>query len=622
MELMRQIIYSSLLAMLVMTSTLRAETNRTYSRRYLELAKIAFEEGLKTCPAEVEQWQKTYRPSPQWGYVSPDAPVWFARLAASLYDLTGEEAYALEAAKWLADHHEFKKLFPEPFNQNRPEYESGIPTIPDFFQVPYFCQAYLYIKDSPSLGPEQKTAIEQSIAESTDFMLYSPEWGPMNRAMLRAEGFEFAAQALPNHPNAATWRKLSRILAYDSRNGWEVEDSSVYHPVWVGTQIRYADAIEDPTIFKSPLLRYYFDYFLHLLCPAGMIPEFGDACWNENWAEYIACFERGAAEYKRPDLKWAARRILSAREAQLGNGLGVREGLALADAYRWADDTITPKAPPARSEEVLEDVIGKKIVFRNGWDEEATFLMLNYRDEGDFARVPRDFLRHTIPVEEEKMHHGHADENSICLLMNKRCVLLHDGGYRDAIPSGPFGAFRADYFHNRLVARKFKRGRHQPLFEFLRHSGSYRPVRTEKIDFIRSEEVDYSRTRVTDSNTGYVADRAIVYLKEQDTFLIMDIIKILQADYYTFATLWHGTTVLNHNAQHYVTAVGAIGEQKLPRTRALLINFLQAGIRQTGTFPIRRQKRQETAVFQTLSSHYDAGLIETFVTALVPHDRG
>ena len=68
----------------------------------------------------------------------------------------------------------------------------------------------------------------------------------------------------------------------------------------------------------------------------------------------------------------------------------------------------------------------------------------------------RDYLRDSIPVEEEKMTHGHADENSIVLLMSGGSVLLRDGGYRDYMPSGPFGAYRQDYFHNRLVVRPEK----------------------------------------------------------------------------------------------------------------------------------------------------------------------
>ena len=80
-------------------------------------------------------------------------------------------------------------------------------------------------------------------------------------------------------------------------------------------------------------------------------------------------------------------------------------------------------------------------------------MLLNYRDEGDGGLLFRDYLRDTIPVEEEKMTHGHADENSIVMLASGGALLLHDGGYRDFMPSGPYGAYRQDYFHNRLCVR-------------------------------------------------------------------------------------------------------------------------------------------------------------------------
>ena len=146
-------------------------------------------------------------------------------------------------------------------------------------------------------------------------------------------------------------------------------------------------------------------------------------------------------------------------EASVAVGSGV--GSAFTDAFRWADDAIHAKPPVSLSQEVLEDVVGKKVAFRDGWEPTSTFLLLNYRDEGDGGILGRDYLRQTISVEEEKMHHGHADENSIALLMSGGSVLLHDGGYRPDLPSGPWGAWRADYFHNRVIARRNKREKDQ-----------------------------------------------------------------------------------------------------------------------------------------------------------------
>lgn len=375
-------------------------------------------------------------------------------------------------------------------------------------------------------------------------------------------------------------------------------------------------------MFAQHTVRYYADYFLHLISPAGMVPDFGDARWNENWALYVACLERAAREYRSPQLKWGASRIFTAMTKPADAEIDTRTAWALTYAYRWADDALTPDAPPARSEEVLEELIGKKIVFRTGWDPASTYMLLNYRDEGPFARTPRDFLRQTILAEEERMHHAHSDENSICLLMDQGSVLLHDAGYRDKMPSGPYGAYRADYFHNRLVARKNMPDREQPLYEFLRHSGAYSQTTTEKMDFFTFPAVEMSRTRLNDQRTGCAADRVVVYLKQSDIFFVFDFVKILATDFYTFATLWHGTTVLDRGPQHYVTSVDAIGAFRPPQTRALLIDFLVADGRPVGTFSIKRYWQDETAVYQAISSQYKAGDTETFVTALGPHPRG
>ena len=307
-------------------------------------------------------------------------------------------------------------------------------------------------------------------------------------------------------------------------------------------------------------------------------------------------------------------------QAILYGGTGF--GSALTDAYRWADDSIVPLGPTALSREVLEDVIGKKIVFRNGWDPTSTFLMLNYRDEGDGGLLQRDYLRQTLSVEEEKMHHGHADENSICLLMSGGSVLLHDGGYRDDLPSGKWGAYRADYFHNRVVARKNKRAAGQGLFEFIRNSGAYRKVQTQKIDFLNFKEVDVSRTRVVDADLGYEWDRSITYVKARDFFIVVDGIRVRTPGYYTFANLWHTGKIIEQGKQFFSTAIDAIGSESLSSARSLLVVFPENEAKEVGSYPEKRHYQEELALYQSASRHYGAGALEFFVTILVPQREG
>jgi hypothetical protein len=175
--------------------------------------------------------------------------------------------------------------------------------------------------------------------------------------------------------------------------------------------------------------------------------------------------------------------------------------------------------------------------------------MLNYRDEGDGGLLQRDYLRQTLPVEEEKMHHGHADENSICLLMSGGSVLLHDGGYRDDLPSGKWGAYRADYFHNRVVARK-EQARDGPGSVRVHTQLGCLPEGADLQD--RFSELQRRRCQpnpVVDADLGYEWDRIITYVKAGDFFIVVDGIRVRTPGYYTFANLWHTRKIIERGQQ-------------------------------------------------------------------------
>jgi hypothetical protein len=302
--------------------------------------------------------------------------------------------------------------------------------------------------------------------------------------------------------------------------------------------------------------------------------------------------------------------------------VGTGVGSSLTDACRWADDSIAAKAPGSLSQDVLDDLVGKKIVFRDGWQRESTMMLLNYRDEGDGGWLGRDYLRQNLSVEEEKMHHGHADENSIALLMSGGSVLLRDGGYRPALPSGPNGEWRADYFHNRVIARKDKRARDQNVFDFIRNSGAYRQVRTQKIDFLKFREIDASRTRLTDDELGYQWDRSVIWLRARNLFIVIDAIRALRGDYFTFTNLWHTRKILSRDDQSFDTAYDQIQTDALPDKKALLIHFPENTFgKQIGTYQETRHFQDETAIYQTISGSYNAGDMEFFITVLQPHDQ-
>lgn len=590
---------------------------------YLDQIKKATDRAWREYPAGIEQWKKTSQPSVLWGYNPPGGPAYLAGALGFLYEETKDISYAKKAAEILASYGDLRATYPKDYSKTRAEYVNGVPALSNFFFMPPFIRAYARIRDCGVLDPNTRKKIEENVAGSADFIFYFPEWGTHNRAMLRAEALMYAAIALPNNPNAGKWKHMAEILASDNMKQWEVEDATVYHPVWLTSLYSYADAAGKKELFDSPLTKYYPQYFLKLIGPHGTLPEYGDARWPSGWEglRWVAIFEKAAAAYKDPHLKWAAKSVFESYTKQ-GMVAGAGEAYYLADAYRWTDETVKPLKPTSLSQEVMEDLVGKKVVFRNGWEPTSTYMLLNYRDEGDGGLLYRNYLRQTISVEEEKMHHGHADENSIPMLMSEGSVLLHDADYRSDLPSGPYGAWRQDYFHNRLIVRPSKRDSHQGLLEFAQNSGAYRAVRTQKIDFLNLKEVDMSRTRVLDQELGYQSDRVITYIKEEGWFVVVDAIKILRTGYYTFADLWHAQTVLAKGENYVDVTTDSIQGRTFPQTRSLLLVFPESYQKTFGIEPITRAYQKENAIYQTVSSQYKAGDTELFVTVLIPHARG
>ena len=155
------------------------------------------------------------------------------------------------------------------------------------------------------------------------------------------------------------------------------------------------------------------------------------------------------------------------------------------------------------------------------------------------------------------------------------------------MPSGPFGAYRQDYFHNRLVVRpeKIWMGQAegearldtpgavpgQPILEFLHNAGSYRRVRTQKVDFLHLPDVDYSRSRMIDDGWGFEWDRVIAYVKDPELFVVFDILKARTEEYFTLANLWHTRKILDQGEHWYDTVYDRIRNRELSEDRHLLI---------------------------------------------------
>lgn len=579
--------------------------------------------------ANLSAWRETFDPSNPLGYAAPGFPSAYARLQAFLYRQEGKPESVREALHGLRAYLPLVAEIPEAARAARPEWAAAVPPLDGMFQPPHYLMAYRDIAGSDLITAEDRTIIAKTVADALRPIFHFPEYGAHNRAMLRALNLALAARAFPEHPEAADWTRLSETLVEDSWGQWSVEDASLYIPVWLYALVSYADATEAPDFFRKVTTRYYFDYFARVLAPIGLIPDWGDSWWGSSYQYFLPLLERGATEYRDSPMKYAAERIWKREIADKTTAPDVGIACWLIHAYEWADDTI-PAEPPADtgSHEALEDLVGKKVVFRNGWTSGSSYMLLNYCDEAPFGRFTRDNLRVSIPVHAEKMHHGHADENSIVLLTSQDTVLLHDGGYREKLCNGQY---RADCYHNRLVWRRQGYTGAGSFFDWVHDEGHYRPVQTERIHFYRLPRpaVDTSRTRVTDRQRGVVWDRVVSYLREEEIYVLFDIVHSTQEGTLTLGNLFYTTRTLNEGDGWWDTWIEEITGWQNARNRALLIHSLPApypsvmpmvaGTRQETVF---RHRREELGLFQTWVGYLPAGRTITFVTVLRPHPYG
>lgn len=606
-------------------------------KRYVEYARSSADWVWDHQDSLVNAWRKTIDPQGIFGYRSPGHLLEMASIYATLFEMEGKKKYAERAREVLMTYGNFRSEFPAAAARRKADYPDGLPALPDFFTTMRYIRAYDVLNRKGFLTPAESSQIADVIAHSLKFLLRTQEWGAMNRAALRAETLSWAVRAIPNHPVTKELRTAENALLSDNWGQWEIEDASLYHAVWLYALIGAADARNQmKELFREPEMYYYAHYFLHLMSPREMIPDYGDAQNQTNWDRWLVYFEAAANAYNDPELKWAAT-VIENRFLNLSNPRSVGLGYMLLDVVRYGNENIVPKRPEYGSEEVMEDMVGKKIVMRNGWDTQSSYLLYNYRDEGDGGLLFRDYLRDAIPVEEEKMTHGHADENSICLLMDQGSILLNDAGYRDFLPSGYFGSYRQDYFHNRLCVRAEKiwfgqkAGEYrysmsdypaikpQGVLDFLHNAGSYRRVRTQKIDFLTFPDVDYSRTRLIDDAMGYEWDRAIAWVKDPGFYVVFDILKSRSEQYFTGVNLWHSRQIVASGPNWFDTRYDSLQGKALNPTKNLLILFPRNAYRFYQTEKANRYFQQEWAISEYSGQYFELGQHMVFVTLLIPH---
>jgi len=589
-----------------------SSTSTTRRSQYLNVIRLAYDAEQARLEAEIERWRAQFDPrNALFGYLASSWPLALASAAAFLYEQDQQPALARQARDILVRYREWTALMPADLIAARPEYEDGVPPLDPMFQPIVFIPACARIRDQVSEADWK--ALAGIVADSLRPILRFPEWGAHNRAMLRAANLALAARVFADHPDAGWWLEMADELAEASWGRWSVEDAMLYQPIWMRASIVYGEARGRDDLRQHVTFHAHLRAMAQMVTPLGTLPDFGDSHWMSQQLEWLACFEWGAAAHRDPSLRWAANRLWQA-VADQPPALSMAGPLMLA--WQWCDESV-PARPPGPTPDALDDLIAKKIVFRAGWGERDTYACLNYRDEGDYGRIDRDYLRATLAVSAEKMHHGHADENSVVMLVSDGAVLLHDGGYRE---SPPDGVYRADMYHNRLIWRAGQWGGSGGLLAFIRDNGHYHPVRTERLYWTRLGDAEISRTRARDDLRGVMWDRTVSFFPALDAFVVIDSARALTDGPRTLSALWWTTDVLQQEGNACDTAISQIQQWRNRDHRALWIAFPQSEIRMT-VEPARRSFQAEQMIAGVWSGEMQAGQWVSLVSVLWAHPR-
>lgn len=587
---------------------------------YLKVIQEAEEKIWQIYQDSYQTWQNS-DPSMR-AEIPPQPNVYWGKMAGLLYVVTGERRYAERARQILVES---------------PYYENYVVT-----------RIIKQIEKSGILSNDDFKVVENKIVEAANRAVkYWVEWGAMNHCTNHVvNSLSAAINYMPNHPDVEKWRQKLDINVSANWGLWSIEDSQNYIPPWLVPMMQYAEKMKrEDEFYAMPMTKYYFDYAVQLMTPDGQIVKFGDGgeSGDYTWFWYLPMLEKGASVYRDGKMKWAAHRIFQSNLFEKGQAY-IYTMNYLVDAYLWADDSIPEQVPTDGSRLVLEDYVGKKVVFRSGWDPKATYLFLNFLEDAPFGVDGKEHIINTINVETEKNHHGQADENAICSLMKDGSVLLHDAGYRETFGTGPDGQFRADTYHNKLIVRNGLAGSQMRLLPFLLDGGQYRFVDTKLMHFRRFKKVDISRTRLTDVQRGYQWDRVISYLKGKEWFVIFDIVKMIKEGPFTLANLLYTQDIVDFDlkdrswfdTKYRTVATSWQSGGFASKASSLLLNpsnsiytnqddvrllmyFPESNQYRQGAEQIRRCYQTEYAVYSSKADSFTCGDILVFSTILIPH---
>ncbi|MFY0671948.1 MAG: hypothetical protein JXQ87_01005 [Bacteroidia bacterium] len=591
------------------------DNNNIVDKDYFDYSINTANKFIDSLDGYLNQWRQNFGFDDAGNLKTGASEVYLAALCANLYELNKNEKYLDAAKKIIINYEDYRALAGDP-KKLRPEYEAGIPPISNFFLPPKYARAAQVVKNSGTCGKEEVKTIDRILSETAEFTLRTQEWGPMNRAMLRAEGLLLTCLVVDQHEHKQQWSQMGTTILEDNMTNWSIEDAGMYNMIWLYSLCGYYGyhPIENRNL-NNPYFHYYLEYFKNLQSPAGVIPDFGDGWWRSWWYAAVPVFEMGAKTFNNPEFKWIAENTFyNNTDFDKKN---ITLALKFTEAMIWGNSTLESQMPMNGSRQVLDDLAGKKVAFRNGWDDKSTYLLYNYKDQGKNGTIFKRNLSNTLSVSHEKMHHGHSDELSISLLMHNGSILLHDGGYRPKLPSGPNGEWRADIFHNKMVFRSGDVFDSRFEFSKLKDQGFYKESSTENVDFVKGAFCEHSRTKEVIIEKGIGHERIIDYLPNDGIFVVFDLIKSTNQNY-SANNLWFSQNIIEKGEHWYLTNYDSIGKWENPGDESLYIIFNPENESEIFTEKVERHKQEEVVMVEHKKLSEKEGNTEVFITVLAP----
>lgn len=276
------------------------------------------------------------------------------------------------------------------------------------------------------------------------------------------------------------------------------EDCNGYQWLTNGHLMRYCMARPDFTLFENGNGQRIIDYCIGTMDNLGYQVPYGDTgswqCWNSE----MICLDMFAFATGSPEARWAANRKRSLKNTMETHAFYQMEPAECPDGFNgvriWPLEPQYYASHEAEGSPPLERCFDK-VSFREAMDPAAAYLLLDGLSNGG---------------------HKHLDGNSLPRLTLFDRIWLADNDYYKAPVK----------FHNSVMV--FRNGQSKAIPDYVELLGAG-----------ESERFGYSKTRLEDY-AGVDWTRTVVWLKEEQAFVVFDQLKARSDDEYQFRVLWHG----------------------------------------------------------------------------------